>query len=192
MYDGQGRKMKTHLVGKNMEKKEMKKIIPILIGVLLITSLAPIISSDTTNITGTFDPSTTLSASLNDSTFAWGSISTDETKSQFGNLSNDGDVNIDVTIQHTANASDLSLSPTSAPGQDEYNLTYSLNGFTDESGWDEKYVRYAATSLETNVPAAGESSNYTAFAVNITMGPSFSENWGEQSITIQLAYTEHT
>jgi len=170
----------------------MKKILCALIGIIMISSIMPTVLGATTNITGTFDPSTTLSASLNESTFAWGSISADETKSRFGNLTNDGDVNIDVTIQHTANASDLALSPTSAPGQDEYNLTYSLNGFTDESGWDEKYIRYAATSLETNVPAAGQASNYTAFAINITMGPSFSEDFGEQSITIQLAYTEHT
>jgi len=168
--------------------KEMKKILSVLLALTLLSIMAPSVYSDTTNITGTFNPSTTMSASLDNSTWAYGSLSADANSIKKANLSNTGDVNIDTTIQETASASDLSH-VTGVPGQDEYTLDFSLDEGVDN--WAD-LASGAPVTLETNVPASGESGNYTKFKSNVTMGSSFSEDWGEQTITVQIAYTEHT
>jgi len=166
----------------------MKKTICILIAIIMIAFVIPSVIGDTTNITGTFNPTSTMSASLDNSTWAWGSLNADETSIKYANLSNTGDVNIDTTIQETASASDLSHTTGSA-GQDEYLLEFSLD--EGAPSWAD-LASGAPATLETNVPASGQANNYTKFMGNITMGSSFSEEWDEQTITIQIAYTEHT
>jgi len=167
----------------------MKKIIPIVVGALLIMSLAPIVSGDTTNITGTFDPSVSMSASLDNDTFAWGSLSAGASGTKKANLSNDGDVNIDTTIQETSGAANMYHSTNASLAQDEYWLNYTLDEGSDSWG---DLASASAQTLETNVNASGLAANWTNFKAEITMGPSFSADHAQQSITIQIAYTEHT
>jgi len=166
-----------------------KKILSFLIMVAMLAFTLPLTGADTTEITGSFNPSTTLSANLWNSSFNWSVIGASSSSTKNTQLNNTGDVNIDVSIQETSEASDLYHSTNVSAGTDEYLLEFNMEGggFNDITRHDG-----APTTLEDNVPASGQANNYTNFDVRITMGSDFSSDFGWQSNTITVTYTEHT
>jgi len=167
----------------------MKKIISILIGIALLISLAPAINGASTTISGSFDPSTTLSANLWNNTMNWSVIGAGATATNNTQLNNTGDVNIDVTIQETTEASDLYHSTNASASTDEYLLEFNMEG----GGWTD-ITRHDGSpeTLESNVPASGQVGNITNFDVRLTMGSDFSSDFGWQTNVITVTYTEHT
>jgi len=167
----------------------MKKILPIVVALILVAVMTPLVCSDTTDITGSFDPSTSMSASLTNSTMNWSTLSASATATNNTQLNNDGDVNIDVSIQEQTEATSLYHSTNASASTNEYLLEFNMEGggLTDITRTDG-----APETLEDNVPASGQANNYTNFDVKITMGSDFTGEFGWQQSVIRVTYTEHT
>jgi len=167
----------------------MKKIISILIATLFFIAIMPMGNSATVEISGSFDPSTTLSASLTNNSMNWSVVGASSTATNNTQLNNDGDVSIDVSIQETTEATDLYHSTNESASTDEYLLEFNM----EEGGWTD-ITRHdgAPTTLENDVPAQGQANNYTNFDVRLTMGSDFTGEFGWQENTITVTYTEST
>jgi len=160
----------------------MKKIGAIVIVLLVILALSSYAVGDTSTVTGQFNPSTTLSAELWNSSVDWGSVAASGTSTKTTMVNNTGDVNADITIKYATEADNLEL-VTSSPGQDQYMAQY-----TDSNG-DWLNITSGYTSVVSNLTAT---TGKQGLDFLMTMGSSFSEDWGTQWFNITVQYVAHT
>jgi hypothetical protein len=157
----------------------MKKIL----GIMLLTmalALTPTGYSAEIDITGQFTPSSSVSAELWNTTMDWGSLGASASNTANTQINNTGDTNIDVTIKYKDTATSLTLTA-GAPGEDQYRVEQDgTGGYTD--------VTSSYTSVTSNL---GASANHD-FNVRVTMGSSFTQDWGVQYHNNTVQYVAHT
>jgi hypothetical protein len=155
------------------------KIIGIVLVAIAMLSF-PLVTADTQDITGNFTPSSSVSAELWNTTMSWGSLGASQTGVDTTQINNTGDTNIDVTIQYKDTATDLTLTA-GAPGEDQYRVEQNGTGsWTDVTG--------SYTSVTSNLaPSANKE-----FQVRVTMGSSFTQDWGQQWHNNTVQYVAHT
>ena len=146
----------------------MRKIIAVLISLIFLTVLAPTSLSDTEDINVTLTPSGNISINVDQPTWEpsvgiGGSLATD---TDWANLDNDGNVQVDVTVEATdTTAWTLATSPahnqfqmqwgTGTPGG-EGNLELTPNGVSSSQGW-------VASSGTLDEAVASDDSEYIYF-----------------------------
>jgi hypothetical protein len=158
----------------------MRKAIAVLILMGLVVASASITFGAEVDIEGSFTPSSSVSAELWNTTMNWGSIGASGTSIANTQINNTGDTNIDVTIKYKDTATDLTLTA-GVPGEDQYRVEQDgTGGYTD--------VTSSYTSVVSNL---GASSNKN-FNVRVTMGSSFTEDWGVQYHNNTVQYVAHT
>lgn len=163
--------------------KEMKKIGKTLV-VLLITivfSSSMLVCADTADITGNYTPTSSVSAELWNTTMLWGSLATGATATNRTQINNTGDTNIDVTIKYKDMSADLTL-VASPPGADDYRMEQNGTG-----SWTDITVGY--TAVVSDLVA---STGTKTFDVRVTMGSSFTQDWGIQYHNNTVQYVAHT
>ena len=156
---------------------------------MMLVSLAGMSQADTEDITGTFNPTASVSASVDDTTFAFGSLSADSNSSeQFANITNTGDINIDVTIYYQSTASDLTIQTDWAT----YNASKSDRYIMWENGstpgtWTSMKASGSAETLISNLSSSG----VHRWKQMVTLG-TITEDWNEQTHTDRVEYVAHT
>jgi len=158
--------------------KHLKKIIAT--AILASALLTPIVFGAEIDIIGNFTPTSSVSAELWNTTMNWGSLGVSQSNSQNTQINNTGDTNIDVTIKYKDTATNLALTA-GAPGEDQYRVEQNGTG-----SWTDVTSSY--TSIVSNL---GTSSNKN-FDVRVTMGSSFTQDWGIQYHNNTVQYVAHT
>jgi len=168
-----------------------KKLLAVVAVVCFVFSFGvPLISADVSTMTGTFNPTISMSGHVDNETFAWGSFASDANVTKVAVLFNDGDVNIDSTIHNDSYSGDLTfVALADNDAQDEFACIWS-----DDAGtWRNMGTVGTPLTLENDIPASGAGINESGFAVNVVAnGVGWSQDWNEQSFDIKVTYVEHS
>lgn len=175
-----------------------KKMLAVVVAISVCFAIStPIALADDSTVTGTFNPTTSFSASILNATMAFGNMALSANLTQENYLINDGDVIIDSTLNMSGDSAALSYVVTTvgaAPsGEDEFAMWYSANATATAvpGGGDTVYAFLTNTSatLMANV----NSSDSARFVVSVlaTTG-SWSVDHAEQEVGITVTYTENT
>lgn len=159
----------------------MKTKTVVIVATLLVLWATPFTIADTTDITGTFTPTASISAEIWNETMAFGSMNVDDVVSLPTQINNTGTSNIDVTIKYKNTAGDLSLAA-SAPGHDEYRVEQNGTG-----SWTDVTVSY--TTIVTDL---AHTSGEKEFNVRLTLGSSLGGTYGAQNHNNTVQYVAHT
>jgi len=158
----------------------MKKIV---VGLLITTLILSMLSvqAGTETITITMDPQETINIECNQS--AWDPSAklgeNEATSATWGNLTNEGDVAVLVNISAT-NSTGWTLENTA--GHNQFNLSWTTDGsaFTLITTDDQTF--------DANIPASGQSGNYTTFGLKLYM-PTSTSTGDVQTSTITFTAT---
>lgn len=158
----------------------MKKIlIGVIAIVLALAMITPVQAGLTDTITVTLQPGATASITCNQST--WDPTcslgESEQTSTTWGNLSNDGEVNVSVTIKGT-NTTNWDIHDTTT-AHDQFVMRF-YNGATWE-GFD-----YDEETYTSDLPASG--ADYKQFGLNVSMPPTSSSN-DNQVVTVTFTAT---
>lgn len=165
-----------------MERKKL--------GILIIGLMCLALISGTTvygadiDISGTFTPTSTTSANINDTSPAYGNIAPGGNVSRAFQLSNDGTVTIDSTVNTSDIASDLTLVDiVDNDAVDEYSIPWKNTG----AGYVD--LSTSPVTLGDNIAPAGTHDFY----VNILMNSvGISAEHGQQNMAVTVTYTAST
>ena len=164
---------------------ERKKLGILVIGLLCLALLSgtSVYGADI-DIQGTFTPTSTTSANINDTSPAYGNIAPGGNVSRAFQLSNDGTVNVDSTVNTSDIASDLTLvNIADNDAVDEYSIPWKNTG----AG----YVDMPTTpaTLKDDLAPAGTHDFYANILMN-SVG--ISAEHGQQNMAITVTYTAST
>jgi len=158
--------------------KDMKKLIAIIILGMMACFPFATQAGPTDQITATFNPTIDVSILLNVST--WSSTValglTDETATDWGNVSNNGDVDVILNVSATDTV-DWTIHATT-PGHDQF--VFALTGFDDVNLTTTNYTYDASFTANTGPP------EYHHFGLKVWM-PTTSSTGDQQTTTITFS-----
>lgn len=188
----------TYSTGSYTEKNMRKKIMTVatMFSLCLIV-LAPFAIGDTTIMGGTFDPTTSLSASLVNATMDWESLSISGNETELNLIVNDGDVVIDTSLNMSGDTADLSYVQTAggaAPtGEDQFTMWYDANA-TDTAVSGGGSTAYAfLTNTSATLMGDINASEAASFKISLLATTAqWSLDHGEQTVGITVTYVENS
>jgi len=165
-----------------MKNKKLSLMVCVLIVLALTTGTT--LGADI-DIDGTFTPTSTTTASVNDTTPSYGNIAPDGNTSMAFELSNDGTVTIDSTINTSDAATALTkVAEAALDAIDEYSVIWNNTGGDFWLDLDD-----SPETLKDNLAPAGTQN----FWVNIMMNSvGISAAHGEQQMDVTVTYTAST
>jgi len=162
------------------------KLGKIVILFIAICMLVPVVSAVDIDITGTFTPTSSTSASVNQTSgLAWGNIAPGSNSTIALKLSNTGTTTIDSTVNCSDASGDLTLvTYAELDAVDEYAVRFDLN----DASWADVPVTPAVALKNDLAP-----SNDQDFNVRICMNSvGISASHGSQNVAITVSYEANT
>ena len=162
-----------------------KKLLAVALAVAVSVLAYPVFAADL-GITGTFDPITSCSAELWNSTFAWGNLAYNANVTKVSQLNNTGSVIIDSTIHNDSYTGDLTLvAQAENNAQDEFACIFN----SVDTTWADIGSVASPVTLDSDIAIGGTSS----FTVNLLgNGVGWSADHSSQSFNLTITYTENT
>ena len=159
--------------------KLKKLIITAMVLVLAVAIISPIQAGLTDTITVTLQPQATASISCNQSTWIPSAAlgGHEQTSTTWGNLSNDGEINVSVTIKGSNTTAWTIHDTTTAHNQ-------FVMRFYNGAAWEG--FDYDEETFSSDLPAYG--TDYKQFGLNVSM-PSTSSTNTNQTVTITFTAT---
>lgn len=162
-----------------------KKIILVVVGALLLTMAGQNLVAEDAAITGTFNPTTTMTANLWNTSMTWGDLAYNANVTANSQLNNTGSVKIDSTICNDSYSGGLTLViEAQNDAEDEFACIYN----SVDISWADMGTEATPATLDADIALAGTS----PFTVNIVgNGVGWSIDHAEQSFNLTVAYTEN-
>lgn len=162
-----------------------KKFLAIAV-VFSLVCVSSLVLADTSNITGSFDPQTSMSISLWNTTFSWGSLAYNGNVSQSSQINNTGTVTIDTTIHNQSYSGDLTFVAVAENNAlDEFACIFD----SADSSWIDMGSIASPATLDSDL-GIGSNSDFEVCILGNGVG--WSVDHGSQTFNLVVTYTENT